>query len=286
MLDITEANELICQQLDKHHLALCARVNKKWHGNVVRHLWRDIDFKWNPEENILAKQRKAFRRVVLEDYLLEQQRSSSRSIRKKNIPPHDDDTRPQQPGQETVPTALQLLRHLYQHCPSFQVPLLSLSITEEHKPDDVLKTIEEFVLPRVHTLVLTARLYTRSERWRVQYILDRCSRMVELTVQEINISYTEDEKNDKEEEQQQEEGQQREEEHQQEEHKVWPKFKTLSLRRVSRQSVLAVVVETMRTFGVNGGETNRRTCPEFSGRYIGPPHAQTQGYYPRTDVLD
>ncbi|KAF9953558.1 hypothetical protein BGZ65_004604 [Modicella reniformis] len=43
------------------------------HGNVIPHLWRDINFKWDQEENTQAKQKKAFRRVVLEDYLLEQQ---------------------------------------------------------------------------------------------------------------------------------------------------------------------------------------------------------------------
>ncbi|KAF9925105.1 hypothetical protein BGZ65_007959, partial [Modicella reniformis] len=254
MLDIPELNKLICQQLNKHDLTQCARVNKKWHGNVIPHLWRDINFKWDREENTQVRQKKAFRRVVLEDYLMEQQQqqqgeehssmdqhtqgqsSFSLSTLKKYGPwiqtlptpehlllcfnPQRVSTRSLRSSTRQViePTALELVRHLYQHCPFFQVPMLPLSTIEEHISDDILKTIEEFVLPRVHTLVLTTHPHNRSELWRLQYMLDRCSSIVELYLN-IDISYTEDEKNDNEEEQQQEE------------HKVWPKLKILSLRK-------------------------------------------------------
>src|SRR5690349_17531954 len=42
MLDLPEIDNMICQQLSRHDLTQCARVNKKWHTIVIPYIWHDL----------------------------------------------------------------------------------------------------------------------------------------------------------------------------------------------------------------------------------------------------
>ncbi|KAG0006640.1 hypothetical protein BGZ65_005693, partial [Modicella reniformis] len=84
--------------------------------------------------------------------------------------------------------------------------------------DDIWKIWEEFKLPRTpHLQLSTSRLYLSTRK--VKYILCQCSSVLEKLTLSITISSIEDEKNGKKEEQQQEE------------HEVWPRLKTLTLKK-------------------------------------------------------
>jgi hypothetical protein len=69
MFDITELDEVLCQKLNRFDLARCAQVNKKWHRVITPFLWMNLSGLRVATE----RQQRAFRRLVLQDYLLAQQ---------------------------------------------------------------------------------------------------------------------------------------------------------------------------------------------------------------------
>ncbi|KAG0246484.1 hypothetical protein B0O80DRAFT_427462 [Mortierella sp. GBAus27b] len=71
MTDITELDDQIFEKMDKRELAQCSRVCKKWYAIVAPYLWRDLSLL----ENSSDAQRRAFTRLVLEDYVSEQDRA-------------------------------------------------------------------------------------------------------------------------------------------------------------------------------------------------------------------
>jgi len=68
MLDLPEMLDKVCQLLGRDDLMRCALVSSAWHSIVIPHLWRDLS--WISSR----RSRDAFRMLVLEDYLAEQQR--------------------------------------------------------------------------------------------------------------------------------------------------------------------------------------------------------------------
>ncbi|KAF9916724.1 hypothetical protein BGZ65_000155, partial [Modicella reniformis] len=60
MFDLPELDDVIYQQLRRHDLAQCARVNKKWNRVVSPYLWSDIT-----ELGFLGDRRKNFRRMMI-----------------------------------------------------------------------------------------------------------------------------------------------------------------------------------------------------------------------------
>ncbi|KAK3810941.1 MAG: hypothetical protein J3Q66DRAFT_414181 [Benniella sp.] len=69
MFGIPELDELVFPQLNRHELARCMRVNKKWYEAAVPFLWNDLTCL----ENLSWDQRQAFSTLVQEDYLQVQQ---------------------------------------------------------------------------------------------------------------------------------------------------------------------------------------------------------------------
>ncbi|KAK3811051.1 MAG: hypothetical protein J3Q66DRAFT_443308 [Benniella sp.] len=72
MLDLPELLDKVCQLLVRDDLMRCALVSNAWHSIVIPHLWRDLS--WISSR----RSRDAFRMLVLEDYLAEQQRRERR----------------------------------------------------------------------------------------------------------------------------------------------------------------------------------------------------------------
>ncbi|KAK3811111.1 MAG: hypothetical protein J3Q66DRAFT_351059, partial [Benniella sp.] len=72
-MDITELDEMIVRQLDLTDLPRCARVSKKWYRTFVPFLWRDLSHLPYTNGGGFVK----LARLVLEDYILEQQHQNS-----------------------------------------------------------------------------------------------------------------------------------------------------------------------------------------------------------------
>ncbi|KAG0217512.1 hypothetical protein B0O80DRAFT_503120 [Mortierella sp. GBAus27b] len=255
MLNITELDDLICQQLNRHDLAQCARVSKQWHSIVIPHLWCDlshIDYR-------KSHQSQAIRRVVLDDYLGVQQQQSQLD------PPQDDDhLRKKLPVQASSspllpaagvsalarygpwirelpypndlleclkpptsshePTEHHLLRHLYRLYPTV---VSFLRITGNRlTSDDYLETIS-FIIP--NTRHLSILLYEPdAEPRRLKNVLRRCSSMLESLSLHMSVA---DNSNDKEEE----EGTRK-----WDEPKSWTSLKALTLLDVDDKSDLQI----------------------------------------------
>ncbi|KAF9348170.1 hypothetical protein BGX34_002633, partial [Mortierella sp. NVP85] len=69
-------DEMIFKRLSLHDLSQCARVSKKWHHIFVPYLWRDLSCLDYVKSASFPRGR-AFAKLVLEDYLLEQQYQDS-----------------------------------------------------------------------------------------------------------------------------------------------------------------------------------------------------------------
>ncbi|KAF8980849.1 hypothetical protein BGZ46_003628 [Entomortierella lignicola] len=78
MFGIPELDEMIFTRLNRQDLVNCSRVNKQWHRTSIPYLWNDIS-------HIPCKKNVAFRRIVLEDYLHEQQQHTQHPIT-NNLP--------------------------------------------------------------------------------------------------------------------------------------------------------------------------------------------------------
>jgi len=206
MLEIPELDDMICQQLSQRDLVQCLRVSKSWHRACLPYLWRNVSISWN--NNI------AFRRMVLDSYLHERQHQQENGRSLKNTqgrtsPPLStlaqygcwvrmlpDPERLfqilQRPGiaaqsqqtpaeQHNDPTAHELLRHLYRHCPFIQVQKLSLS-DRHFRGGDLLEIIADNVIPHVHHVHIESKFCGALGSSRLKYLLERCPNMKELTL--------------------------------------------------------------------------------------------------------
>jgi len=88
------------------------------------------------------------------------------------------------------PTNYDLMRHLYKHCPALEVHQLSQA-SNELISDDFLKIIAEYVIPRTRHLYL----YGGSlEFWRLMYLLDHGSNILESFTTDVITIYCVDER--------------------------------------------------------------------------------------------
>ncbi|KAI9235574.1 MAG: hypothetical protein BYD32DRAFT_438191 [Podila humilis] len=69
MFDVPELDNMLYMGLDRHSVVQCARVNKKWNKTVSPYVFQEIPRL--PKKH----HQEAFRRIVLEDYLQEQEKS-------------------------------------------------------------------------------------------------------------------------------------------------------------------------------------------------------------------
>ncbi|KAK3811088.1 MAG: hypothetical protein J3Q66DRAFT_390972 [Benniella sp.] len=182
MLDLPELLEKIFQDLKHHDLAQCAQVNKHWHALTVPFLWRDVTCVC-----IGGSRRKAFRRIVLEDYLQENGRERGLSqpsallkygqlIRLLPSPrdlesvlrSHD------YTQQGDKPTAHALLQHLFKRSSEAQVESLRYPF-QGHESDE-MESILAFTLPRLRSLFIQGTLQgTQSGFFKFKSVLDQCS---------------------------------------------------------------------------------------------------------------
>ncbi|KAK3811102.1 MAG: hypothetical protein J3Q66DRAFT_372787 [Benniella sp.] len=212
MFDLPELDDLVIRQLNRYDLVQCARVSRTWHRIVVPYLWAVFDC-------TTLSQRRAFYKLVLQSYLLERhcqelktgECDTGQHTQVSTIPlpplakygrwvrhlPYPDTLRTllkpplyltqvrQGPNEAyDEPTAYDLMRHLYKHCPAFQVQYLYLT-SKNVKGDDYLKTIAKYVTPRTHHLHLQVR--NRLEVWRLMHLLDYGSSMLESLILEVHV---------------------------------------------------------------------------------------------------
>ncbi|KAK3811097.1 MAG: hypothetical protein J3Q66DRAFT_404487 [Benniella sp.] len=69
-MDIPELDEMIIRQLNLQDLSRCRRVSKKWNHIFIPYLWRDLTY----------SSKSAVAKMMLEDYLIEQQHHNSLMI--------------------------------------------------------------------------------------------------------------------------------------------------------------------------------------------------------------
>ncbi|KAG0246900.1 hypothetical protein BGX31_005388 [Mortierella sp. GBA43] len=214
MFDIPELDELICQQLNRHDLTQCVRVNKKWHHVVIPYIWRDIEYV------SYFEQREAFRRMVLEDYLHEQRQQEA--FKGEHNTEHHTPVPPSSlakygawirelPGPKSLlscleppcaiqsqelpsegvkrPSALELLRHLYKYCPFHRVQFLPIT-KAAFKSEDLLKTLLEYAVPYARELYIGKPYGANMELQKLKHLLDRCSSTLKKLTLEVDIPGT------------------------------------------------------------------------------------------------
>ena len=193
MLDLPELLDKVFQHLGRHDLTRCAQVNKQWHALTIPYIWRELTCK-----RLDDLRRDTFRRIVLEDYLQEngdEERPLQLStlskyghlIRllpelmdlKNNLRPHACT----QQGNE--PTAHDLVLHLFKHSTKAQVKFLHYIFMDPES--DSMKSILEFILPRLRDLHIQTSIRTQSEFFKFKSLLDQCSTTLESLSVIINI---------------------------------------------------------------------------------------------------
>ncbi|KAK3810927.1 MAG: hypothetical protein J3Q66DRAFT_350546 [Benniella sp.] len=227
MLGLPELDDIIFQQLGRHDLAQCARVNRKWHTAVIPYLWSDLSCL----EDSPDTQRLALSRLVMEDYLSgkEQRRQVQGGyygakqstharlafplstlakyrpwIRVLPNPQHLFRQVQRRPQLQRVwdeqdnnlgnePTEHELLLHLFKHCRTARLSNYLLHYTCE-KPGmgDPYKAITEFVLPRVRSLSFrTSYGIINQEYSKVKNLLNQCPITLEKLALELTIRFGE-----------------------------------------------------------------------------------------------
>ncbi|KAG0246901.1 hypothetical protein B0O80DRAFT_466744 [Mortierella sp. GBAus27b] len=219
MFGIPELDNVICYYLDRHDLAQCIRVSKKWHHIVIPYLWHDIT------RVSYVEQKEAFRRMVLDDYEQKSQQEQgdhgtdhpnqeqpslfvstlakygpwirklpgpgsllSRLQPPRTQPQQQQQTQPAQDKKE--PSAFVLLRHLYRHCTAMLMEDVDLS-GEVLESNDMLKVIGESLVPHVrHLLIGSPYRHRRIEAWRLMNLLEQCSSILERLTLFVDVSYT------------------------------------------------------------------------------------------------
>ncbi|KAK3829337.1 MAG: hypothetical protein J3Q66DRAFT_28313 [Benniella sp.] len=185
MSNIPELDEMVWRLLDTQDLARCARVNKAWHKAILPHLWRNVALRYPSH-----KQEEAFGRVILEDYLYEQQQKAQESEHAMDQPTHppwssslpaltkhcrwiqkakgpeellsilgrliissgQNQATLERSGRVELPTAHELLQHFYRRCPVLQVEHMRLSTRAINSDAQLFKMITEDVVLRVRSL--------------------------------------------------------------------------------------------------------------------------------------
>ncbi|KAF9350436.1 hypothetical protein BGX34_001223 [Mortierella sp. NVP85] len=211
MFNITELDHLICRQLGRQDLAQCARVNQTWHSIVIPFLWADLSCL----EHDSKAQRDAFGRLVIEDYHQAQQYRELQEVSSllfvsslakygplvQKLPrpsalrsillPSSNSVQPQPVNDQDLELTEQaLIPHLYAHCPNLQVPSLFLDDVDLES-DIRLRTLAEFVMPRVHRLTFGS-FGTGLESWKLKYLLNHCSSTLTELALLFSIVYDED----------------------------------------------------------------------------------------------
>ncbi|KAF9948838.1 hypothetical protein BGZ65_007783 [Modicella reniformis] len=213
MFNIQELDDLVYSQLDRYDLTQCVRVNKKWHTLIIPYLWRDTTAlnRW--------KQIVAFRQMVLEDYLHEQQQHQrtaqereekvdsgavSLTLLEKNarwiqrISPPKHILKYLQGWMYNfdinAPTSMSLFRHFLKRCTS--ITFLSLELEQEElESDEILKVIVDYYLPHTRDLYInTFHLGFCMESWLLKHLLSRCSSRLEKLTLWVVVVGTEERK--------------------------------------------------------------------------------------------
>ncbi|KAK3810812.1 MAG: hypothetical protein J3Q66DRAFT_56106 [Benniella sp.] len=214
MFNIPELDEMVCRKLKRQDLTQCLRVCKKWHQALLPFLWRDLTC----IRCISEGKKEAFRQMVKDDYLQERElrrkqkddkRNTEQSTQKESSPvlsnlaqhygprvlvlpvPMDmlrilePPEPPSKKGRSKEPTAIELLRHIYKHCPAIQLPQVTFTHAKEVS-DDVLKTIAEFLVPRTRSVHISSR--ERIESWRLKCLLSQCLSKLEQLSLKADVS--------------------------------------------------------------------------------------------------
>ncbi|KAF9199770.1 hypothetical protein BGZ49_010072 [Haplosporangium sp. Z 27] len=168
MFDILELVELIVQNLCRGDLSRCARVNKLWYRSINPFLWGDTSEIYN---------KAAFRRIVLEDYLEQQETSMLSPLKKyshwiQKIPPPEDlleyfespdnldstvsPELSQSPQQGPQPSKYDLLHHFLMSLSNLDLRQLTL-IPLVYTDTVLLNMTIKFILPHVRHLRIKDR---------------------------------------------------------------------------------------------------------------------------------
>lgn len=207
MFHIPELLDMVLSLLSIQDLARCVLVNRKWCDAAIPHLWRTIPL-------MKARPRKAFRRVVMKDYLQAQRhqelpwpepdlskseatadqrataRHSSLSSLSKYGPWIRNLDNPQYffdllKPTKTMPGGKQLLPHFLKHC--VEARMLTLNI-DGGKHDYFYcfhKVVADSLAPNLRELYLRGldcSSFWMSSRWFL-YVISRCSfKLEKLTI--------------------------------------------------------------------------------------------------------
>lgn len=90
------------------------------------------------------------------------------------------------------PTEYHLIRQLYKHCSAVHMEDLVLYV-KNLRSDLFVKTIAEFVLPRVRRLEIEGLIRDlHVQSWKLGYLLDHCSSKLEELTLNVDISYSDE----------------------------------------------------------------------------------------------
>ncbi|KAK3811054.1 MAG: hypothetical protein J3Q66DRAFT_372740 [Benniella sp.] len=196
--------------LNPRSLAQCARVCKRWHTLVVPHLWRDLTL-LNTASKMCWR---AFRLLVLEDYIEEEQRQKLQDEGYAMEQP----TRPSSPllalskyghwiqllpdpknlrralidakaGRDKGLVAYKLLLHLSKRCSSnVQVQSYSVNIINlDLPPDNFRRQMIDFIMPRVRYLRIESPTRTPTNVSKLMDLLDQCGTVLRKLELDISI---------------------------------------------------------------------------------------------------
>ncbi|KAF9348911.1 hypothetical protein BGX34_002166, partial [Mortierella sp. NVP85] len=223
MFGITELDELVFQQLGRHELAQCVRVDRKWHEVAVPFLWSDLACL----ENLPWDHRQTFSRLVLEDYLRVQQHRKLKEGGQdmgqhtspiSNLAKYGRYVRLLAPmwdllalletntmaqlalvRQKERPTCHELFLHLFDNCPMAKVSALYYGY-HSRLPSDLSPAIIERVLPRVLDLEIRTRMNSAMKVRPLMELLDHCSSTLVTLKMNVVLKDSKDEMDDRQEE--------------------------------------------------------------------------------------
>ncbi|KAG0227579.1 hypothetical protein B0O80DRAFT_499598 [Mortierella sp. GBAus27b] len=213
MLAIPELNDLICCHLSPHDLAQCSRVDKTWHSTVLPYLWRDL----SSLDNSSDTQRRAFRKLVLDDVLYQKQHAIQdqdlglensstytqpilakyrpwvqllpNPIRLLQSPDDTEQSVAEQSVAEQEPTVDRLLLHLLDQFCTAQISHFLLDYGG-FGLNDLEQSMLEVIVPRVlHLSVQASYRGKRGELSRLRHLLARCSTTLEKLSLEVYYKY-------------------------------------------------------------------------------------------------
>lgn len=95
--------------------------------------------------------------------------------------------------EETVYPAVQLLRHLYQHCPHFDLESWLLG---RCRSEELLAVFAEFLIPRIRILEIVVSDHCPLSPAQLKALLDRCSAPLETLRLRIQLPFVDDQQED------------------------------------------------------------------------------------------